>query len=79
MSDHLIRKVYIAFDEINGFRTKNGWTKSFAKARIFSHKTFLKQACGDPDDLTGTLRAVPIMMVVEESDYTALKLGGFLE
>lgn len=80
-NNHLLRTVYVVFDESNGFRTKNGWQKSFRLARIFTHKTYAIQAVGKkefnkPDT---TLRLVAIQMMIEEADYTALLLGGFLE
>ena len=80
-NNHLLRTVYVVFDEFNGFRTKNGWNKSFRLARIFSHKTFAIQAAGKKEmaDPNTTMRLVPIQMMIDECDYTALRLGGYLE
>lgn len=80
-NNHLLRTVYVVFDEFNGFRTKNGWNKSFRMARIFSHKTYAIQAVGKKefDKPDSTARLVPIQMMIDESDYTALRLGGYLE
>lgn len=80
-NNHLLRTVYVVFDEFNGFRTKNGWNKSFRLARIFSHKTYAIQAVGKKefDKPDSTARLVPIQMMIDESDYTALRLGGYLE
>lgn len=80
-NNHLLRTVYVVFDEFNGFRTKNGWNKSFRMARIFSHKTYAVQAVGKKefDKPNSTARLVPIQMMIDESDYTALRLGGYLE
>ena len=80
-SNHLLRTVYVVFDESNGFRTKNGWNKSFRLARIFSHKTFAIQAVGKKEFSApgSTIRLVPIQMMIDEADHTALRLGGYLE
>ncbi|MCK9529536.1 MAG: hypothetical protein M0R77_03090 [Gammaproteobacteria bacterium] len=81
-NNHLLRTVYVVFDEFNGFKTKNGWNKSFRLAKIFTHKTYalnthdVKKELKKPDT---TVRLVPIQMMIEEADYTALKLGGYLE
>lgn len=80
-NNHLLRIVYVVWDESMGFRTKNGWNKSFRLARIFSHKTFAIQAVGKKEfaDPNTTLRLVPIQMMIDECDHTALRLGGYLE
>lgn len=81
-NSHLLRQVFVVFDEFKGFKTKSGWTKRFDKAKIFSQKHHINQTYDlrkefeKPDT---TLRVVPIQMMLDESDYLALRLGGFLE
>lgn len=80
-NNHLLRTVYVVFDEFKGFRTKSGWNKTFRLARIFSHKTYAIQAIGkkEYEKSDTTIRLVPIQMMIDNSDYTALRLGGYLE
>lgn len=81
-NNHLLRTVYVVWDEFNGFKTKSGWNKSFRMAKIFTHKTYalsnydVKDAMAKPNT---TVRLVPIQMMIDECDYTALRLGGYLE
>lgn len=81
-ANHLLRTVYVVFDEFKGFRTKSTWDKSFKKAKIFTHRTFAVQTSDVKKELdkpNTTVRLVPIQMMIDESDYTALRLGGYLE
>lgn len=81
-SNHLLRTVYVVFDEFNGFKTKSGWNKSFRMAKIFTHRTYALQTDGVRKEIekpNTTVRLVPIQMMIEEADHTALRLGGFLE
>lgn len=81
-NNHLFRTVYMVFDELNGFRTKTGWTKSFTKAKIFAQRHHIMQTYDLKTALMKkdpTMRIVPIQMMIEEADHTALRLGGFLE
>lgn len=81
-NSHLLRKVFVVFDEFLGFKTKSGWTKRFDKAKIFSQKHHIFQTYDLKKELEKsdtTVRIVPIQMMLDESDYVALRLGGYLE
>lgn len=72
----------MVFDELNGFRTKTGWTKNFSKAKIFAQRHHIMQTYDLKIELKKqdpTMRIVPIQMMLDENDYMALQLGGYLE